>query len=389
MKGELQCPSSMMELVWSWTVVTGLLVKLLASRVGVCAPPRCMNHYNAGVTVCGSVLRVGKRMRVVHGERCPRQGPALFVGNHIKLDDPCLMFIAAYRETRHAVCMRAMMRDDFFADLPAFTRKWKFDEAIELWGALPISRGNVRYSQLKPFLQILEGGGSFLMYIGRTRTRTGTLFEYRDDVTEPGSAGFFVAHAQRRRSETPIPVVPMVRTFNPVDRCSAVVFGEPMYLSPGADRDVQRAFDLDLVARMGDGVEVNVPQVLSALLYLRCAHGKPPVADAEDLCGRVGTVFDQITERLVDPAARIDLAGEFRHALRYFAKKGAIRTVGPSVECNPALILSCPAPDRRYKRQNPVKYLANQILHLTGVTRLIERAALDETGVAAGQARVR
>ncbi len=46
------------------------------------------------------------------------------------------------------------------------------------------------------------------------------------------------------------------------------------------------------------------------------------------------------------------------------------------VELSPSAVLSSPPLDVAYKEANPVKYLANQVLHLTDVTALLERVTL-------------
>lgn len=359
-------------------VVVAMAMKLLASRVGLCGPPRCLEHMEVLGTAYSSLFRLGKAMRLVHAERCPRQGPAIFVGNHIKLDDPCVTFVAGQRATNGAMNMQFMMRDDFFGATPPLLRICNVDQISRLFGALQISRGQVHYSQLRPFLDLLGEGGAFLLYIGRSRSRSGVMFEYRDDVTEPGSAAFFVTHAQRRHPDRKVAVVPVVRSLHPARKTFSIVFGESLYLEPGADRAAQRAFDREAITRTGELVEVNAGHVISLILYLRCLHGLPSSFERAALRRQVAEAFDRLQHPLVHPAARENLEGEFDCVLRYLAEQGALRAEGARIALDAAAILSAPPFDRTYRKQNPVKYIANQVLHLSGVTRPIEDLVIEE-----------
>ena len=69
-------------------------------------------------------------------------------------------------------------------------------------------------------------------------------------------------------------------------------FGESMFLEPSADREAQRTFDFALTNAMGDYVEINVPQVLAAVLWLRCLHGCDPEASVSELRGQLSRVFE-------------------------------------------------------------------------------------------------
>ena len=276
--------------------------------------------------------------------------------------------------------MRYVMRDDFISSLPKLLQWTRVEDLILHGRTFQISRNKARLSQIKPLIALLTTDESFCMFNGRSRTRSGLFFEYRDGIAEPGSIAFFLAHAQRRRPQTPVPAVPVARTFNPATKRSTVVLGEPLFLPEGAGRAAQRAFDFDLAARMGDLVEINVPHVLSGLLYLHCLHARPAALDVTGLQARTQTVFDGLRHRHVDPAAKTGLEGEMRQTLRYFAKHHMLRRRGLRVELNKAAILSAPPLDNAYKKANPVKYLTNQILHLTDVTALLERATFTDPG---------
>jgi hypothetical protein len=267
-----------------------------------------------------------------------------------------------------------MMRDDFFKGVPKWLKKViDPDEVTRLIGAIQITREGADPSQLVPFVALLQKGDVFLIYPGRTRSRSGLFVEYRDWIRSPGATSFFLAKAQEERPELRTPAIPTARTYNPVTKRSTLVFGEPLYLPPGADRPAQREFDYRLVVAMSDLVDVNVPQVLSALLYLRALHGRGDALEIPSLCASIKRVFSEIALRHADPRALDDTEREVRRTLRFLQSRGMLQVRGDRVRLNATAVLAVPPSLFRYKEANPVKYLANQILHLSDVIRVIER----------------
>ena len=230
-------------------------------------------------------------------------------------------------------------------------------------------------SQLIPFIRLLRAGDSFLMYPSGTRTRTGLFVEYRDAFREPGAVSLFLAQAQRRRPDVKVAAALMTRTYNPVKDMSAIVFCEPHYLPPGADRAAQREFDARLVRVMAEQVEINVPHVISALCYSRCLRRGGDIVSPSVLFAAAKTVFSALEGRRVDPAAETELEEELDKTLAFLAKKGALTRHRGRVRLNRNAILASPSHDLHYMVKNPVKHFVNQILHLPDVTRIIQNVA--------------
>lgn len=365
-----------MERIRGWLLTIFRLTWYLLYRMGVARQPVLMDVRHEIMLVFVDFFRWNRRMRVIGGERCPRDLPIVFAANHIGLIDPFALFRAAYLAS--GVYARFMSRDDFFAGMKSrfFKSFLNVDELMILCGTLQISRENVSLSQLKPFVQLLRNGESFIMFPGRTRSRSGAIVEYRDQFQEPGGVSFFVAHAQSGPSGRPAAAVPMTRTLNPATKRMAIAMGEALRLEPGADRAAQRAFDGEIILRMAEMVEVNAAHVVAGLLYLRCLHGLPArvsVAalrdDAADAIGRLRTPY-------VDPAARDALDAEIRRTLRYLAKHGMLTRRRGEIEANVEAVLSAPPLDRSYRRVNPVKYLVNQVFHLPDVVSALEEVVL-------------
>jgi 1-acyl-sn-glycerol-3-phosphate acyltransferase len=366
-----------MELVRAWLVVLGRATSYALYRLGLKKRPELYDIRYELMLVVRQAMRWRKRMRIVDGERCVRRGPAIFAGNHISGVDPFMMFCVAYLASGGRYMPRFMMREGIFSTGSlAKSRLLDLDEIAVLAGSHLISRDQVQLSQLRPFFRILEEEESFIMYPGRTRSRSGLFTEYRGGLDEPGAVSFFLQHVQRRKPEPPVAVVPLTRTYNPATRRSTVVVGEPQYLPAGAGREAQREFDFNLMKVLGDRVEVNAAHTVAALAYLRCLHAHPsevPAAWFEDGTRRVLEAVR--ANRCVDPDSLNDAAGQVRRVLRWLAKSGMLERRGASVVLNREAILYAPAPDRDYRRRNPVKYLTNQILHLPDVVAALEEAA--------------
>jgi 1-acyl-sn-glycerol-3-phosphate acyltransferase len=366
-----------------WAVFAARLTRYFVYRLGLAACPPFLDVRVEVATCIGHLLRWKTRLRVVGAENCPKSGPAVFAGNHQKIDDPLTMWKAVYEGSGHGILSHFMSRDDFFAGLKdklvgrlLKNRFFDLDELTVLLGTFQINRESVRISQMKPFFRVLKEGKCFIMYPTGTRSRTGAFMEYRDGVEEPGGVGFFLAQAQRSKPEVAVPAVPLGRTHNPVNKHDALAFGEPLYLPPDASREEQRDFDLRLAVAMAQEVEINVAHLTSAILYLRCLHRIDSPVTAGELENAIRGIVDGLEGRHVDPAARNDLPRELKRTLRFLEKGGMLRRTGDSVTPNAEAILAAPEPDSRYKKTNPVKHLTNQIIHLGDVCAALERVAL-------------
>jgi len=354
-----------------------LVVQYFLYRLGRKKPPEVARYYAEGLSALDFLFGWSRRMRIVNAERCPKGGPVVFASNHACLDDPFVTGNAIFQLSQGGIRPHAMMRDDFFRGMPGWLKRIVDpDEVTRLIGALQISRQGADREQLKPFVDLLRQSHAFLIYPGRSRSRSGLFVEYRDWINSPGATSFFLAQAQEGYPEVRVGVVPVARTFNPVTGTCALAFGAPLYLPPSVDRAEQREFDYRLIVAMSDLVEVNVAQVVAVYLYLYCLHGIPDTLEIDVLKDRVRTIFGRITRRHVDPAARTHLDGEMRRILRFLRKEGFLR-VGPRrIRLNREKVLCVPHSISEYRKKNPVKYLANQILHMSDVVRAIEREAI-------------
>jgi hypothetical protein len=350
----------------------------VAYRAGLGSRPCFLGIRNETTHVVSQALHWRRRVRVLFEERCPKDGAVIFVGNHIRLEDPFVMYYVVARATNNAVRFHPMMREGVFAASKWLNSKlFDIDEYATLFGVMNISRDNVRLSQLKPFIKVLRDRDSILIYPTRTRTRTGAIVEYPEGHEEPGGVSFFLVQAQRGQEGLRIPVSPITRTDNPVNDTVTLVFGEQLFLEPDASREAQREFDYNLLPRIAENVVVNVPLVVAPLLYLRCLHGLPAELDAADLSRDVKRVFDALEGRLLERPD--DLDGEVLQTLQWLAERKALTLTGTRAALNREQILSAPPHDRDYKRANPVKYLANQILHLADLIAAIEEVVLSKS----------
>jgi len=362
----------------AWSIVVWRLVRYLGYRMGVGARPRFLDIYPELIVFFDRILRWPARLRVEGAENCPRTAPAVFAGNHFAKDDPFMMYRAVHRVCEGAYPVRYMMRDDFFIGLAGGIMKSRLidvDELLEMLGALPISRGRVQLSQIKPFIAILREPAAFIMYPGRSRSRTGVFIEYRDGIDEPGGVTFLVAQAQRNRPDLRVAIVPMARTLDLATMKSVVVFGGPVYLPHDADRAAQRELDFHLIGLMGDLVEINVTHAAAGIIYLHCLHARGGLLEFDALDAAVAHALERMPRRRIGPAARNDRRAQLEATLDHFAAAQLVARNGGAVTLFPGAVLASPPHDTTYRALNPVKYAVNQVLHLPDVIDAIEDAA--------------
>lgn len=340
--------------------------------------PSAEKRYEAFQFVVGDFVGWNRYIRLHNTDLVPRDHPAIFYGNHIKLDDPCFLFRAVYLATGGAVKIGAMMRSDFFAGIPLLKSRWlDLDQILETTDVYGISRDNVTISQLKKFVDLLLRGKGFILYPGRSRSCSGLLMDYRDSIERPGGISFFLHTAQARDPNMKFSAAPAVRNYNPVTKHSSVVFGPEMFLPRGASRAEQRAFDERLIEALGPLVEISAVQVVSAILYTRCLHSETGPVSLRNLARLVAELFDAFDHPYIDPEDKADVARAVLGAVKYLRKHGMVEYSRGEVRPIGAAILSTPPATKDFRDRNPVKYLTNQILHLGNMTALIERRALD------------
>jgi len=157
----------------------------------------------------------------------------------------------------------------------------------------------------------------------------------------------------------------MARSFNPITNESCISFGDPRYLPRDAGREAQRQFDYDLIESMGDLLEIHGGHVVSALLYLQCLHGLGDRVSVGTLYSRAQSIVAALNDQLhVHPRLSDDVEGEVDRSLAYLEKKGFLTRFRGDIVLAHDRVLSCPPPTRRYIKENPIKFMVNQALHL-------------------------
>jgi len=362
--------------VRAWSVFAWCLIRYTAYRLGFGKCPSFLAIYPEMIFVFDRFMKWPRRLRVEGSHHCPRAGPAVFSANHFAKDDPFIMYRAIHRVCEGAYPVRYMMRDDFFKHTGGIlkSRLVDVDELARLFGTLQISRDRVQLAQLKPFISLLRERSAFIMYPGRSRSRTGVFIEYRDGIDEPGGVTFLIAQAQRNKPDLQVAAVPVARTLNLVTKKSTVAFGNPVFLEQDADRAAQRALDFRLIELMGDMVEINVAHFVAGILYLHCLHGRLGGISINAMDSAVGAALSSLHKRIIDPAAIGRRRKEIDATLEYFAGIGFIELGPEGVRPNCARVLAAPPQDTTYIKLNPLKYTLNQVLHLPDVITAIESA---------------
>jgi len=355
-----------MRVLIAWGVFCINALHYMLFRLRLLPQPDFRNYPTHWEPWLGSFLRWRRGMVVLHPERCPKEGPAVFASNHAKLDDPLFCWGAVDRATRGRLHIYFMMRDDFFRGWPWDYLPISMNELTASSGCIQISRDSISLAQLKPLLAVLEAGEAFVMFPGRTRSRSGLFIEYREGVEEPGGVSFFLLHGTRRAGR-PVPAVPVARTYDPSRKRTYVSFGEAIHLPEGAGRDAQRDTDLAIAVAMSDQVVVTALHAVCLLLYLRCLHGNGAPVPKVQLFAQASHVLNALKGRVdAEPLEGEPL--DLETPLRWLARQGVVSVEAGSVRPNAARILCVPELDTKYRKHNPVKYFVNQVLHLRAVT---------------------
>jgi len=359
----------------AWKAAAVRVGRYLLSRYGLATCPPFDDIYPEGLIVFKRIYRWHKRMRIVGAEKLP-DAPIVFASNHVRFDDPIVMWVAISVASNQRYYPRFMMRTDAFRDGTILkSRILDIDELAELVAAMLIDRDHVTLRQLKPFVKRLRDHKVFGIYIGRTRSRSGMVMEYRE-FDEPGSATFFMVQAQNNRPELNVAAIPLTRTFNIVTKRSTFIFGDPLYVDTRADRQTQRNIDFELIQQIANQVEINVPQLLALVVYLHVLHNLGDTTSLQRLKAETAAVFRAADGHYIDPAARADFDKEFKRALRFFEKRDIIQHYKDDVALASDVVRRCPPLDRSYKDLNPIKFLANQILHFPDLVGAAETAVL-------------
>lgn len=365
-----------MKLIGCWFVTLGILARYALYRLGIGRRPSFTARWDRVEVVYRQITRMDPRIRVRHAERCPSRHPAVYAGNHTKLDDPFFVCYAVQEASGYTMHTRFVMRDDFFEGFPWSWLPFDMNEIAEMGGSYNISQKSPSLAQLKPLVDMLLAPDSFVIFPGGGRSTSGHWLEaHLGD--EPGSIAFFLAQAQRRDPDLAVPAVPVGRTYNPVKKVSAVIVGAARCLEPGARREGQRAFDEALFTDLGDLVEIHALHLLSGLFYLRARHGMADARSAAALASDCRAVLAAIPGRYIDPALPGELERDVAAALRYLARYGMVRRETAGYRPEIGAILAARPHTTRFRIENPVQYHVNQIVHLADVCEALENAVLN------------
>jgi 1-acyl-sn-glycerol-3-phosphate acyltransferase len=366
-----------MKTVYAFLIVGWRLFLYELYRFGIGPRGGLRDLYVELRTVLSVLLGWKRNLRFRGGENCPAHGPAIFVANHVRVDDPLVLSHNVSAANHFGIQIWFLMRDDFFTQPSTKNFFYDLDELTEMTGTFRISRDGAKLSQLRPFIKLLREGESFVIYPMGTRTRTGVLMEFRPGDVEPGSASFFAQQAQLKQEKAGIPIAPVVRTYDLTNGHSVTVFGPQRWPDPGMTRDERIAFDNETIASMGDLVEINAAHLVSGILYLRALHGLGDSLRLSDLVEEVVRVHRRIgAARLFEPNLISDSAGEVKRVIMYFEKVGLLERKDNTLMLVREQILAAPGYDMQYKRNNPLKYTLNAIIHLQDVVNALEAEVL-------------
>ena len=362
-----------MKKIIPWILAAKVLGQHIGYRLRLCDAPDITTYYAYYDPWFAQLFGLDRRLHILFAERIPQDHALIIASNHGKLDDPFFIWSAIYRASGGKIRAKFVMRDDYFRGVPWDYLPIRMNDLLYRAGAYPISREEIKLSQLKPLMRILQDGDSFIIFPGRTRSRSGLLFEYREPFTEPGALSFFLQQAQRRNTKYPVAVLPVTRIAHPITQESFVTLGEPMYLDRFASsREELRAFDEKVVLALAAESVVHESHVLATCLYLHTLHTcKQPLS-----FDVLRTITADVLHRVrapVPPAAIQELEPRLDHALHHLARKGYVQRRGNAVLPRHARILAVPPLDTNYRRRNLVKYLVNQVLHHDDVTHEVER----------------
>lgn len=113
-------------------------------------------------SVVSPTLHVYFRGRIYGAEHVPQQGPLVVVSNHASYFDPPILSSCVGRPVAY------MAKEELF-HIPIFS------QAIQWYGAYPVSRGAADRSAIRSALKYLESGWAAGIFLGGTRTLDGRI----------------------------------------------------------------------------------------------------------------------------------------------------------------------------------------------------------------------
>jgi len=168
-------------------------------------------------SVVSPMLHVYFRGRIYGAEHVPQQGSLVVVSNHATYFDPPMLSSCVGRPVAY------MAKEELF-QVPILR------QAIQLYGAYPVSRGSADRSAIRSALKYLEAGWATGVFLQGTRTRDGRITDPKLGaaliaakakapllpVSLWGTQGIFI-----KGSTIPRPVPVTVRIGQPIDAPSS------------------------------------------------------------------------------------------------------------------------------------------------------------------------
>jgi hypothetical protein len=222
-------------------------------------------------------------------------------------------------------------------------------------------------------------------------------------LDELGKISFFASMAQRERFSksgdsrlSPVPMVPTGVSFDPVSKKTTLVFGESVYLTSGPpDKKIHRTvlteFDRQLVQSVSRLVEVNLAH-LAALYLLHYAwhageqldrNGNGVFLKRRVFAGDLAQIARDIKEKgtlVLGDSLKSGFDSELKRVEKLFVHRSMLEAMGEDLLLHRDRVLSAPPVDRDYRKDNPVKYLANQMAHLEEIVATVEARVLKTVG---------
>jgi len=189
-----------------------------------------------GRVVLSILFRTYFRVTIRGAEVVPVAGPVIVASNHQTFLDPPMVGLRLDRPPIY-LARRSLFRNRLFAAL------------IRFFGAVPIDREGPGVASLRQSLRFLEAGRVVVLFPEGTRSRDGTVGEFRPGVALLAEkSGASVVPVRIRGGEK---VFPKGAKFPRPGRIS-VTFGAPMTIAPGEDAREFLGRIRDAVVRLGD-----------------------------------------------------------------------------------------------------------------------------------------
>lgn len=177
------------------------------------------------------------RLRVLHSERFPVDGPVVLACNHVSLADPPLVGTASPRR------VNIMAKEELFVPV--------IGSFYRLLGAFPVRRGGADRAAIKHGIDILKNGECLMIFPEGTRSHTGKLGK-----AQPGA----LMMASKARAV----IVPTCIVGTDFKRDKhfwpkvTVSFGEPMYFPAKEEinKDLLHKMSEEMMARIAKEIEV-------------------------------------------------------------------------------------------------------------------------------------